>query len=199
MTPTHIYLYTNRNPMRITALALLVALTACGATQTATTATASETDRTAVPGSSLSSTGGLRMDARPTARMDTLWVPLDRIWKVLPAVYGLLDIPIEHFNAESNEIGHSSLKLFRKLGETQLTKLLDCGNTQIGPNADSYEVYLTVLTKLTKAKVDTTATTVATIVSGRAKPVQFNGGFVTCKSKGQLEARIAEVLKVNLQ
>jgi hypothetical protein len=131
--------------------------------------------------------------------LDTLWVPLDRIWKVLPAVYGVLEIPIEHFNAEQNEIGHSALKLRRKLGEVELRKLVDCGNTQIGPNADSYDVTLTIITKLTKTKMDTSVTAVSTIVSGRARPVQFNGADVACKSKGQLEARIAEVLKVNLQ
>jgi hypothetical protein len=185
--------------MRISALALLLATAACGSTQSASTMSTPETERTSIPGASLGSTGGLRLDATPTARLDTLWVPLDRIWKVLPAVYGILDIPIERFNAESNEIGHSSLKLFRKLGQTQLTKLIDCGNTQIGPNAESYEVLLTVITKLTKTKMDTNVTTVSTIVSGRARPVQFNGGYVACKSKGQLEAKIAEVLKVNLQ
>ena len=47
--------------------------------------------------------------------------------------------------------------------------------------------------------MDSTVTTVSTIVAGRARPLQFKGADVTCKSKGQLEAKIAEVLKVNLQ
>lgn len=185
--------------MRLPALAVLLATAACGATQSATTASSPETERTAIPGASVRSSGGLRLDATPTARLDTLWVPLDRIWKLMPAVYGLMEIPIERFNAEANEIGHSSLKVFRKLGETQLSKLIDCGNTQIGPNTETYEVLLTVITKLSKTKMDTNVTVVSTIVSGRARPTQFQGGYVACKSKGQLEARIAEVLKVNLQ
>lgn len=187
--------------MRIPALALVLTTAACAsstATQ-ATTASTPETERTSIPGASVRSSGGLRLDATPVARLDTLWVPLDRIWRVLPAVYGLIDIPIERFNAETNEIGNSSLKLFRKLGDQQLTKLLDCGNTQIGPNVESYEVLLTVITKLTKMKTDSNVTAVSTVVTGRARPLQFQGGYVACKSKGQLEAQIATTLKANLQ
>ena len=184
--------------MRAPAFALVLATAACASTQSASVPS-TEGERTAIPGASLNASSGLRLDATPVARIDTVWVPLDRIWKVLPTVFGLLEIPIERFNSETNEMGNSSLKVFRKLGETQLRTLLDCGNTQIGPNTDSYEVLLTVLTKLTKTKMDSSVTAVSTIVTGRARPLQFTGGYVTCKSKGQLEKRIAEVLKVNLQ
>ena len=138
------------------------------------------------------------MTSSTTARIDTLWSGLDRTWKVMPSVFATLEIPIESFNSETGVIGNSGLKLYRRLGKTPLTRVLDCGSTQIGPNADSYEVMLSVLTKIQRSRADTSNTTVATTVEATARPIQFRGDPVRCTSKGLLEARLLEVLKVHL-
>jgi hypothetical protein len=138
------------------------------------------------------------MTSNTVARVDTLWSGFDRTWKFMPAVFATLEIPIESYNSESGVIGNSGLKLYRRLGKIPLTRALDCGQTQIGPNADSYEVVLSVLTKVQRARGDTSNTTVATTIEAAARPIQFRGDPVRCSSKGLLEARIVEVLKVHL-
>lgn len=140
---------------------------------------------------------GLRTTSSTVARVDTMWIKLDRIWKALPAVYGTLEIPIERFDAESNTIGNSNLKLYRRLGKVPLTRYLDCGSTQLGPNAESYEVLLTVLTNVRSLPPENDKTVVATTVAAVARPIQFKGDFVRCSSKGALEARLKEVLNVH--
>jgi hypothetical protein len=142
--------------------------------------------------------GQLRMTSSTTARVDTLWSPFDRTWSLMPTVFATLEIPIESFNSETGTIGNSGMKLYRRLGKTPLTRVLDCGATQIGPNADSYEVMLSVLSKVQRARADTSKTTVATTVEATARPIQFRGDPVRCSSKGLLEARVLEVLKVHL-
>jgi hypothetical protein len=179
--------------MRTIAALASICLAACAPPQAPTTATP-ETERVRMGGTAT----GLRLSSNTVARADTVWTSLDRIWKVLPAVYGVLEVPIEKFDAESNTIGHSSLKLYRRLGKIPLTRYLDCGATQIGPNADSYEVLLTVLTRLTRPRADTSNTAVVTTVEAMARPIQFRGDYVRCTSKGALEARVVEVLKVQL-
>jgi hypothetical protein len=180
--------------MKLYALVSVAALAACAPSQTPATPSP-ESERIRIGGATQS---GLRVVSSTTSRVDTLWTPLDRVWKVLPAVYATLEIPIERFDSDANEIGNSSLKLYRRLGKFPLTRYIDCGTTQIGPNADSYEVLLTVLTKVQKSKSDTSNTTVATTVEAMARPIQFRGDYVRCSSKGALEARLMEVLNVHL-
>ena len=180
--------------MRPLVLLSLVSLAACAPTHTPSTATP-ESESVRIGGGTPS---GLRMTSNTLARVDTLWIALDRVWKVLPGVYATLEIPIEQFNSEAGTIGNSGLKLYRRLGKLPLTRYIDCGTTQIGPNADSYEVMLTVLTKLQRSRADSGITTVATTVEAMARPIQFRGDYVRCSSKGTLEARLMEVLNVQL-
>lgn len=181
--------------MRPIAIVLVASLAACApAHAPATPIPEEQTVRVA----GVTDKSGLRLTANTTARIDTIWAALDRVWKVLPAVYATIEVPIERFDAEASTIGNSALKLYRRLGKIPLTRYLDCGTTQVGPNVDSYEVLLTVLTKLHRSRTDSGTTTVATTVEGMAKPMQFRGEYVRCSSKGALEARVAEVLKVHL-
>lgn len=180
--------------MRLIAALSFVLLSACAPLQTPSTP-APESERVRIGGATQS---GLRVTSTTTSRIDTLWASLDRVWRVLPAVYATLEIPIERFDSEANEIGNSSLKLYRRLGKFPLTRYIDCGTTQIGPNADSYEVMLTVLTKVQRSRADSANTTVATSVEAMARPIQFRGDYVRCTSKGALESRLLEVLNVHL-
>ncbi len=174
----------------------VVVLTACGSQGGARAGSPEPQSVTIGQGNSAS---GLRMSSSGGAKVDTLWVPIDRVWKALPAVYGLLEIPIGTFDAEQNAIGNEDLKLYRRLGKTPLMRLIDCGTTQIGPNADSYEVRLSVLTTLQRSRSDTTKTTIATRVSALAKPVAFAGEYRPCTSKSALEQQLLTTLKVQLQ
>jgi hypothetical protein len=176
---------------------VLVLLAACGTRQTAETSmTPTSTVRVAGAGASTSGRG-MAIGTATQARIDTVWVALDRVWKVMPAVFGILEIPISELDAESNVMGNAGMKVFKKLGEVPLTRYLDCGRTQIEQNAETYEVHLEVMTKLTKGPEGTTL--IGTTVEAQAKPTKFAGEYVRCRSKGTLEARVAEVLKVNLQ
>lgn len=181
--------------MRPIAILLVLLIAACAPAHTpATPIPEEQTVRVA----GATDRSGIRMTSNTTSRIDTIWASFDRVWKVLPAVYATIEVPIERFDAEASTIGNSALKLYRRLGKIPLTRYLDCGTTQIGPNVDSYEVMLTVLTKLQRSRTDSSTTTVATTVEGMAKPIQFRGEYVRCTSRGTLEARVAEVLKVHL-
>jgi len=129
--------------------------------------------------------------------VDTLWVGLDKIWRLLPAVYEALEIPIADFDAATNTIGNSGLKVYRRLGKTPLTKYLDCGRTQIGLSADSYDIRMSVLTRL--ARIDSGKTTVATNIEAVGRPMQYAGSETRCRTKGTLEDELLLNLKARLQ
>ena len=114
-----------------------------------------------------------------------------RIWNALPAVYDSLGLPITDRNVQARTIGTSSLKLRRRLRSVPLSRYLDCGNTQGSPSADSYDVLLTVTTRLAPSG-DSTA--VITRVEALARPTFVSGEYVNCGSTRALEKRFFDIL-----
>ena len=129
-------------------------------------------------------------------RIDTVAASLATIWKALPAVYTGLEIPINQLDNTKNMIGNGGMKVYRKIGQTQLTKILDCGRTQIGPNADSYEIVMSVLTTL--AKVDSANTVVYTNIEASGQPMNYAGGQTRCRTKGELEKQMLLMLRTRV-
>jgi hypothetical protein len=129
-------------------------------------------------------------------RIDTVAAPLATIWKHLPAVYAGLDIPINQLDNTKNMVGNGGMKLYRKIGQTQLTKVLDCGRTQIGPNADSYEIVMSVLTTL--ARVDSANTVVYTNIEASGQPMNYAGGQTRCRTRGELEKQMLLMLRTRV-
>jgi hypothetical protein len=132
-------------------------------------------------------------DGPSTSRLE---FPMDRVWGALPVVYQTLEIPIEQVDQTTHVIGNPSLKLRRRLGNVLLSRYLNCGSTQGGPNTDTYEVHLSVLTQAATRGDD--GATVTTLVEAAARPVSLSGEYIRCTSKGVLEARISELLRTQL-
>ena len=179
-------------------LLVLCAVAACAPTNTPPEVTPSaQTVRvTGAMGTGTAVNSSTRTSATFDVRFDTLPVRLDAVWKVLPAVYGGLEIPISTYDAEKNMMGNSGMKVYRRLGQNQLTKILDCGRTQIGPNADSYEIVLSVIT--TVGKAGSANTVVATNIEASGQPMNYAGGQTRCRTKGELEKQIVLMLRTRL-
>lgn len=178
-------------------LPFLAFATFAGCSSTQSTGTVPEPRPTTITSQSGSSVT-IRTSVSDVNKVDTLWVNHARVWKVLPAVYGIMDIPIANYDAEKGIVGNAGLKLFRRLGKVPLTRYLDCGSTQVGPNVESYEVMLSVLTIANPVPGDTSLTVVHTSVDASARPMQFAGAHTQCRSKGALEAQLLQTLKVQL-
>ena len=136
--------------------------------------------------------GSTRMTASAVASESTLPFPLEDAWRFLPAAFDSLGIPTSLVDPSTHVISNQGMKIRQRLGKTPLSRYIECGTTQIGPNADSYEVYLTVSTQLDRAG---TGTIISTTVDALAKPLNFSQEYSRCSSKGVLEPRIADAIK----
>ena len=115
---------------------------------------------------------------------------------MLPAAYDSIKVPLNTLDAKTHTIGNDGFKVRKELGATALSKYIECGTTQIGPNADSYDVVLTVVTQLQPG--DAGATKVVTTFESSARPIAFSQEYSKCSSKGVLEARLMDVLRKRL-
>jgi hypothetical protein len=179
--------------MRATVVLSLVMLSGCASSNAVPgRPTPNETVRIVGP------TGAVDLTTSPTVapRVDTIPAPLDQVWRMLPAAYDSLAIPLTNLDAANHVVGNAGLKVRGRLGNVPLSRYLDCGDSQGAPSAETYEVQLSMFTQVYPGSSGTA--TVTTTVQASGRPVAFSGEYVRCTSKGALEARLASSLKAQL-
>jgi hypothetical protein len=174
--------------MRVFALTTLSFLVACGGPTTSTV----------IP-LPVRSQGSVGMSITPSSNESshTVAFPIDRVWRELPGVFDALKVPVNSLDPQKRLIGNDGFKIRRQLGSTSLSRYLDCGATQIGPSADTYDVQLTVIAQLQSET--TGATKVTTTINASARPIAFAQEYAPCSSKGTLEAKFNDLLLAALQ
>lgn len=131
-----------------------------------------------------------------TTAVATIPYSLERVWRALPAAYDTVGVPLETLDKQRHLIGNSGFKVRRRLATVPLSKYLDCGRSQMGPNADDYEITLTVFTRAQPS--DSGRTTITTNVDATGQGLQFAGQASRCTSKGLLETAIEDALRFQL-
>jgi len=180
--------------MRALAATVFVVLSACasgGAADTSPTRTVRVVD---------GSGGTVQLSTAPSRDLTaaaTLAYPHDQVWRALPAVYDALGIPVSELSTAASTIGNPGFRARRRLGDVPLIRYLECGRTQDGPNAETYELHVSIVTQVRPA--DAMTTTVATTLQATARPVGVAGNSVQCVTKGDLESRIVQQLRRQLQ
>jgi hypothetical protein len=176
--------------MRTAAVLGLLALTACGSQYRPVTTQEEQTVRVITQSGATAQTRTVSVD-RP--RITALDMPIENAWRALPAAYAAVGIEVARTDVNRAVIGNPGFRVRRRLGDTPLGRYLDCGNTQGNPSAETYEVHLSVMSELTRDQDGKTV--LSTLVDGVARPVNFPGDPVRCLSKGELENRIAAVVR----
>jgi hypothetical protein len=118
--------------------------------------------------------------------------PIDSVWMALPRVYEMLGIP--DVGAEPTQRIYGSMDFrARRIEGKRLSTYIDCGmGTTAVPNADDYQVTMSVLTRLTPGQDN--GTMAITTVRATARPRATNRNPVSCQSKGTLESRVADLV-----
>jgi len=122
----------------------------------------------------------------------------DQVWRALPAAFDSLGIPIETLDPAKRSMGNSGFKVRGRIKGVPLSRYIDCGNsTQIGPNADNYDVNITMLADVRPADAGTASVT--TTFEAVARPANFAQEYSQCRSKGLLETRFIDIVKARLE
>lgn len=171
--------------MRASYVLSLAALCACASSSTAGSS-AREAETVRIAGGQ---GGELRMTSSAQTNVTRIAFPMGKVWHALPAAFDNLGIPITSVDTGTHTISNGGLKLRRVLGSTPLGRYIDCGSTQVGENADSYDVYLTVVSQVEE---DANGLAVLrTTFESMARPISFSREYSRCSSRGELERRLA--------
>ncbi len=129
------------------------------------------------------------------AHVQTLPFTADQVWRALPAVFDSLGIRVQTLDGAKRTIGISGFAVRHRLKNVPLSRLIDCGTSQMGPSADDYDVRLTVFTDV---HAGDGGATVTTSLEALARPINYAQEFSHCSTKGVLEQRIVDLLQARL-
>jgi hypothetical protein len=118
--------------------------------------------------------------------------PLDAVWRELPAAYDSLGIALTTHDVSRHFVGNEGMKIRARLGGVALSHYIDCGRAQIGPSADSYDIFLAVTT--VAQAVSPTETRMYTTVQATGTPLNFGQDYSHCTSTNELEKRITALV-----
>ncbi|MHB1192964.1 MAG: hypothetical protein ACYC6F_07930 [Longimicrobiales bacterium] len=121
---------------------------------------------------------------------DVVQATPEAAWAALPKAYADLGIPVREVSAASRVLGNSRFTLSRRLGDTPLSRYLECGSGLTGPFADRYRIEMLIRTSIVPA--DGGAVRVETYLeaTGRNPEGSSNTG-VPCATTQRLEREIA--------
>jgi hypothetical protein len=176
---------------RILVLGLVAAAGCAGSNPTPGAATPEQ--RVVVPGAGGAAGGNAALNVVPSSGLSTHQFahPIDAVWKVLPAVFDSVSVPVGLLDPTTHTIGNRGFKLRGKLGKVPLGRYIDCGTTQIGPNAESYDITLTLTAALMPAPGGGTSMSIN--MEASAKPLAFAQEPFRCGTKAALEKRVVDL------
>lgn len=122
---------------------------------------------------------------------------MDAAWTALNVVYSDLKIPITTLVDAQHLIGNESFKVRRRVGEIPMQRILDCGNAQGIPNAETYDILMTVSSYLAPNPKGGLNLVTRIDATGRS-PNFARENAVACHSTGTLEKDIAERVRKKL-
>ncbi|MBX7120001.1 MAG: hypothetical protein K1X31_13495 [Gemmatimonadaceae bacterium] len=118
----------------------------------------------------------------------------DEAWAVLPGVYQELGIPLTLNDPRSKSIGNTGWRTRRAIGRVPAQRYLDCGSSGTIENAETYQLNLSIVTRILPNPNG--GSVVSTAISGTGKnPITSSSAEVRCASKGDLELRIRDMVQ----
>ncbi len=133
----------------------------------------------------------VEMHTEASVAQRTFQVPAEEVWALLPGVFERLEIPVTTIDPAARELGNPGF-LARRVEGKRMNSYLDCGTMLGGAIANSHDITLSVITRLTAQEGG--ATSVTTVLDATARAQATSGGPVHCQSRGVLEERIGRLV-----
>lgn len=140
--------------------------------------------------------GALRTTVTPNAKVHIAVAP-SRVFDALKPVYEELGIPIALSEPSTGRFGNPEFWKTRKLGTEPISSYLNCGTSIMGPAADNYRVYMSLVSMVRPDGHGETDLETAFIAQARNME-GTTSDFVACGTTGRLEDLIRKRLLARL-
>lgn len=178
--------------------ALLAAVTGCASTSASKSGDfGTSSVQTAVIQNAQGAATGINMVSTTEVNSVLINAPVDKAWAALQEAYATLSIPVTELNQQTRVIGNNAYRVRRRIGDVPTMRALDCGGDSGMPNAETYQLLLTVKSRIIPN--DAGGSVVQTTLEGTGKNATTAASSdVRCASMGALEKKIAELIKAKV-
>lgn len=121
----------------------------------------------------------------------------DTVFKALLAVYGDLNVATPDVSSAQRAVGNQRLQIRRRLGGVPLQTYLDCGGNPGQPNAETFDIVMTLMSLVTPGRAGGSTVTTSVQAVG-SDPTHGAGNQLRCSSTSELEGRIAKMVRAKL-
>ena len=136
--------------------------------------------------------GAYRTTVSPTAK-DHVPVAPSRVFAALKSVYADLGVPPAIDDPTTGRLGNTDFWKTRKLGTEPISTYLNCGDSIMGPAADTYRVYISVISIVRPDGKGESE--LETALSAQARNMEgTTSDLVSCGTTGRLEQLIRQLL-----
>jgi hypothetical protein len=135
---------------------------------------------------------------RPRASITALSVPPSTAWPLVKGAYQALGIDLNVDNPTMHQMGNSNFWRTRTVGPLRMSELVECGMGMTGRKADTYRIYMALLTMVNPdgkggTSLQTTLTAAGQDMSGTSSD------RIVCGSTGKLELTIHDMVKKSVR
>jgi hypothetical protein len=185
-------------PATLSVAALLVGVVGCASTSASKSGDfGGSSVQTAVLQNMQGGARGINMVATTDVNSVLINAPVEKAWVALQEAYTTLGIPVTELNQQSRLIGNNAYRVRRRIGDVPTMRALDCGGDSGMPNAETYQLLLTVKSRIIPN--DAGGSVVQTTLEGTGKNATTAASSdVRCSSMGALEKRIADLVKAKV-
>ena len=185
-------------PVALSAAALLLGVSGCASTSASSSEDFGGSHvQTAVLQNAQGAARGINMVSTTEVNSALINAPVEKAWVALQMAYTTLSIPVTELNQQSRTIGNNAYRVRRRIGDVPTMRALDCGGDSGMPNAETYQLLLTVKSRIIPN--DGGGSVVQTTLEGTGKNATTAASSdVRCSSMGALEKRIADFVKAKV-
>jgi hypothetical protein len=135
--------------------------------------------------------GGSATTVGITADIDA---PPDDVFRTLRSAYDDLKIPVSDLSAKDRMVGNQQFKTRRRIAGVPMQNYLECGGNPGQPNAETYDVAITVMSSVSVSR-DGASTLTTRVQAIASDPGHGQVNQMRCSTTGELEARIAKMVR----
>ena len=134
--------------------------------------------------------------ASPAGIAARLTSPPDSVFAALQSVYKELAVPLTVVDPTGRQIGNQSFRTRRRLAGAPMQTYLDCGGSSGQPNAETYDITLSVVSYVAVAGKEVT---LVTRLSATASDATIGrGNSMNCSTTGDFEKRVETMTRAKL-
>ena len=187
-----------RFPEALGAVALLLGVSGCASTSASKSGDfGGSSVQTAVIQNAQGAARGINMVSTTEVNSVLINAPVEKAWAALQEAYTTLTIPVTELNQQTRTIGNNAYRVRRRIGDVPTMRALDCGGDSGMPNAETYQLMLTVKSRIIAN--DAGGSVVQTTLEGTGKNATTAASSdVRCSSMGALEKKIADLIKAKV-